>query len=243
MDMNETQRFKRFPAIRCWIKHLLEGSYSSEEKFLYTIFGKVKRIRIIATIVDKREIVSAPVSNENSSLETDDDSNLRIEFDLDDSTGVIRAIIWQANPDQYMDFKRGDIVDIVGLFRKSGDYISISPEIIKKVKDPNLILLRNAEIIRMIKSGDIQEIPEISKESKDIDEFDVYSLFEGEGVDIKENIYSLIEHSTSDGNGISFKKILESVNISDEDLKKHIRDLVMESRIYESDEGIYQSYT
>ncbi|GAH77445.1 unnamed protein product, partial [marine sediment metagenome] len=30
---------------------------------------------------------------------------------------------------------------------------------IKKVKDPNYILLRDAEIIKKIKSGDIHEIP------------------------------------------------------------------------------------
>ncbi|TFF99548.1 MAG: hypothetical protein EU540_06600 [Promethearchaeota archaeon] len=248
--MNEMQYPKRSPAIHCWIKNILDGKYSMEDKSLYTIFGKVKRVRIVATIIDKREILNTQSTESDFVLEDDNGSNLRIEFDLDDGTGLIRAILWKANPDKYKDFIKGEIVDIVGLIRSWNENIQISPEIIKKIKEPNFILLRDAEIIKKIKAGEIQEIPDIPDETLEIDEIsteiDVNSLFDDEDSleidNIKEEIYSVIEKHSIEGNGISFKKIKEVIQISEEKLKKYIRDLEMESRIYPSEKNVYQTY-
>ncbi|MFX1393326.1 MAG: OB-fold nucleic acid binding domain-containing protein [Promethearchaeota archaeon] len=248
--MSEIQSFKRMPAIRCWIKNILDGRYSIENKSLYTIFGDVKRVRIVATIIEKREIISAQSNDEDFHLEEGDHPNLRIEFDLDDGTGLIRAILWRANPDQFIDFIKGDIVDVIGLIRKWKEYISISPEIIKKIEDPNFILLRDAEIINKIKSGEIQEIPEDLENQFEIDEIssemDIENFFEANNSlkidDLKEDIYSIIEKHSIEGAGISFKKIREILKISEDKLRKYIRDLEMESRIYPSEKDIYQTY-
>ncbi|MHA1291620.1 MAG: hypothetical protein ACTSQJ_03005 [Promethearchaeota archaeon] len=247
--MNEIQNFKRFPAIRCWIKHLLNGTFSNKSKSLYTIFGAVKRVRIVSTIVDKREIIINSIENEDILL-NEENNNIRLEFDLDDGTGLIRAILWRVDPEKYSEFNKGDIVDVVGLIRQWKDYTSISPEIIKKIYDPNFILLRNAEIIKKIKSGDIQEIPDQSEEFLNINgtsgDINIEDLFEeeenGEENRIKEKIYSLIEQHTSEGNGISFEEIIKAINISTETLKNYIKDLEMESRIYPSEKDVYQSY-
>lgn len=248
--MNEIQSFKRFPAIRCWIKNIMEGKYSIEKKSLYTIFGDVKRVRIVATVIDKREIISPQSTDDDFLLEEGDRSNLRIEFDLDDGTGLIRAILWRANPDHFKNYIKGDIIDVIGLIRKWREDIQISPEIIKKIKDPNFILLRDAEIIRKISSGEIQEIPEDLDKEFDIDkissEIDINDLFEGENSlkidDLKGKIYSIVEKHSIEGNGISFKEIKEIVQISEDKLRKYIRDLEMESRIYPSEKDIYQTY-
>ena len=248
--MNEMQSFKRFPAIRCWIKNILDGRYSTEDKALYTIFGKVKRVRTIATIINKREIINVQSNDSDFLLEDANSSNLRIEFNLDDGTGLIRAVLWQANPDQFKDFIKGDIVDVVGLIRRWREYISISPEIIKKIKDPNFVLLRDAEIIKKIKAGEIQEIPEFPENDFEIDEIstdiDVDTLFNEDSSleidDLKEKIYFIIEKHSIEGNGISFKKIKEMVQISEDKLRKYIRDLEMESRIYPSEKNVYQTY-
>ena len=248
--MTEIQSFKRFPAIRCWIKNIMEGKYSIEKKSLYTIFGDVKRVRIVATVIDKREIISPQSTDDDFLLEEGERSNLRIEFDLDDGTGLIRAILWRANPDQFKNYIKGDIIDVIGLIRKWREDIQISPEIIKKIKDPNFILLRDAEIIRKISSGEIQEIPEDSDKECDIDnissEINIDELFEGENSlkidDLKGEIYSIVEKHSIEGNGISFKEIKEIVQISEDNLRKYIRDLEMESRIYPSEKDIYQTY-
>ena len=172
--------FKRAPAIHCWIKHVLEGQYNQNEKFFYTIFGHVRRIRIIATIIDKREkLIEA--TEQDMGLEDELESNLRIDFDLDDGTGRIRAIIRNIDPEKYKKFKKGNIVDVMGRVSKYNDFVSLWLESMRKVEEPNLVLLRNAEIIERIKSGEVHEIPEIADEIEEFsDEIDVTTLFETE---------------------------------------------------------------
>jgi len=246
-NMSDGKSYKRSPAIRCWIHHILEGKYSEEIRSLYTIFGEIKRIRIVATIIRKREIMMNQVAGEDGFIDDEDNSNMRVEFDLDDSTGIIRAIIWRVNPETYMEYKEGDIVDIVGLIRYWNGYTSITPELMNKIKDPNFILLRNAEIIKKIKKGDLKEIPENILQDDLIDEIpdeiDLNDLYEdGEEPkqkNIKDQIFSLIDQHQQ---GISFKDLKQKLKLSDEILNDYIRDLEMESKIYQSEENIFQTF-
>jgi DNA replicative helicase MCM subunit Mcm2 (Cdc46/Mcm family) len=167
-------------------------------------------------------------------------------FDLDDSTGLINAIIWQINPEKYKEYNKGDIVDIVGTVRESRETMSISIEIMRKVKEPNYVLLKNAEIIKKIRFGKIELIPDTKEEDFGRDEIPFNEHFKGGGLkkvdDIKEKIYSIIEAHSSEDNGISLEKLKEKVQITEEDLKNIIEDLKMESRIYSSEKDFYQSY-
>ncbi len=243
----ESQSYKRWPAIRCWVKHIIEGKYSEENKTLYTIFGETKRVRLAATIIKKNEKITAQVSSEDDFSHEEGDQNIRMEFELDDGSGVIRAVIWNADPEEYQEFKEGHIVDIVGLIQYWSGFNYIRPEIIKKINDPNFVLLRDAEIIKKIKSGNTVEIPDISQLYDDMDEIpddiDVDELFGEEssfnGNDTKNLVFSLIEEHEK---GISFKDLNAKLKISVSELKNLLRDLEMESRIYQSDEGIYQSF-
>jgi len=218
--------FKRNPAIQCWIKHVLEGQYNEEEKFFYTIFGDVKRIRFIATIIDKREKLVD--SNEvDMGIEEDSNSNVRLDFDLDDSTGVIRAIIRNVNPENYISFDKGDIVDVIGRISKYGDFVSLWIEIINKVEEPKINKGKNIE--------------EFS------DEIDVATLFENEGDvierdDKKEKIYLIIEEYSARGGGINFEKLKQEVKLSDSELRTYLNDLILESRIYESDNDNFETF-
>ena len=89
------------------LNQIIDGKYNVEEKALYTIFGDVKRIRFVATIVDKREILTTPIDSNEDFLEGDDSSNIRIEFDFDDGTGKLRAILWGVNPEKIRREGRG----------------------------------------------------------------------------------------------------------------------------------------
>ena len=239
---------KRSPAVHCWIKHLVEGTFSDEDKFLYTIFGRIKRARILGTIVDKRELIASQPTESESAFDSDIDSELRIEFDLDDSTGLIRATLWQADPEKYENFHTGDIVDVVGIVRKWKDFINISPEIIKKVEDPNYILLRNAEIIKQIQSGDTMEIPEqVGSNSKNGDfpnEIDVNALFEDKD-DLRDQIYTIIKASSNRGTGVKIDDLMKKIESSEGEIVKNIKLLEKESKIYVSEEkngNFYHSY-
>ncbi|TFG19897.1 MAG: hypothetical protein EU533_06420 [Promethearchaeota archaeon] len=252
--MMDSQKFKRFPAVQCWIKHILEAAYLGDQNAFFSIFGKIKRVRLIATILDKRELIHEPRQDgdldSSDNINTGDGSSNRMEFDLDDTTGQIRAVIFGIDPDDYSQYEIGDIVDIVGLLRRWKSYTSITPEILKKVEDPNLILLRNAEIIKRLKFGELHEIPEIQKDLDNIDEIseeiNYDSLFENDDEAqqdiVKKRIHFLIRDYSKEGIGISLQELKTKTQLTIEDLKKYLNDLIMESKIYQSDENIYESF-
>ncbi|MFX0019190.1 MAG: hypothetical protein ACFFAK_02010 [Promethearchaeota archaeon] len=238
--MSEFQR-RRLPAIRCWIKHLLEGQFIDEKNMLNTIFGSVKRVRIIGTIIEKKLKVINQMSNDSTSQYNDEISNARIELELDDGTGLIRANIWRANPKSHNELNKGDLVDIIGLINYKYDNLSISTELIKKIENPNKLLLRNAEIIKKIKFGKEDVVQETVHKTSNID----LLLFEqsSESVDkFKEKIFSIIENFSQSGKGISFTDLLKKIDISEDKLRRYIRDLEMESKIYQAEENFYQTY-
>ncbi|MBA7514973.1 hypothetical protein ES705_07010 [subsurface metagenome] len=242
--MSGTQSYAFFPAIRCWVKHLLEGKYNAEKKSLFTIFGALRRIRLVATITNREDFVSNTSTGE---------LNTNLRFELDDGTGLISAVKWDVDLDKYNDFNQGDIVDIIGLVGFYVDTVQIRDiKLIKKVKDPNYILLRDAEIIKKIKSGDIHEIPIDSETDEEFsfdnmsDEIRIDKIFGEEQpseVDkLKEKIFSIIFEYSQDGNGISLKELQLKLQIPENKLRTYINDLAMESRIYPTEEDIYQSY-
>jgi len=177
--MSERTSYKRNPAVNCWIKHILDSEFDENDNSFHTIFGKVKRIRIIGTILEKNEQLTE-IDEYNIGLEDDAEEKVQLIFRLDDSTSLIRAVIDSVNPEKYRDYNVGHSVDVVGRPRKKEGILSLWIEIIRKVEDPNYILLRDAEIIRRIKSGDIQKITVISdNKTNDLSkEIDVNNLFE-----------------------------------------------------------------
>ncbi|MHA2283319.1 MAG: hypothetical protein ACXAC5_20965 [Promethearchaeota archaeon] len=177
--MSETTSYKRFPAIHCWIKHITESEYDEQKNIFHTIFGKVKRIRIIGTVIEKNEELTE-IDDYYLGVDGDAKENIQLIFKLDDGTSIIRAIIENVNPENYRKYSVGHIVDVVGRPRKKDEILSLWIEIIREVEEPNYILLRDAEIIKRIKSGDIHKIDVVDNDdtedlSKDID---VNNLFE-----------------------------------------------------------------
>ena len=55
-------------------------------------------------------------------------------------------------------------------------------------------------------------------------------------------MFSIIEEFSQKANGISFGELRSKVSLTDEKLKTLLGDLVMESRIYQSEEDLYQSF-
>ncbi|MFW9785378.1 MAG: hypothetical protein ACFFFB_24065, partial [Candidatus Heimdallarchaeota archaeon] len=134
---------------------------------------------------------------------------------------------------------------------KRDESITLWIEIIKNVEEPNQILLRNAEIINRIKSGDIQRISDVSEVSHRVGEMskeiEVNKLFEDdlesiEVNEIKEKVFSTIQSYTNKGRGIDFAHLIKEINIPDIELRTYLNDLLLESRIYESDDDNYESF-
>jgi hypothetical protein len=252
--MSVARSYEYTPPIRCWIKHLLEGRYITPENSLYTIFGTLKRVRIVATITNREEFMSKRTSDINSPTE-EVSTNLR--FELDDGTGIISAVKWDVDVENYGDRTKGVLVDVLGRVGFFSERVQINNiAFIKKINDPNYVLLREADVIKKIKSGDLHEIPEdtVSGSESEEDTFfddipsdiDVEKLFgETKSPKIdknKEEIFTIIYEYSQDGNGISLEELQKKTNVSENKLRTYINDLVMESRIYPTEENIYQSY-
>ncbi|MHA1914411.1 MAG: hypothetical protein ACW97V_08605, partial [Promethearchaeota archaeon] len=180
-----------------------------------------------------------------------EDGNVRVSFDLDDSTGLIRGVVESSDPENFKEFDKGDVVDVVGMVSKKDEYKTLWIEIIKKIKEPNFILLRNAEIINRIKKGDIQKIPVISdtnnKAKNPPREIEVRELFEDDfnapkEDNKKERVFKVIKTHTDKGTGINFGRLSKEVKVRDTELRTYINDLLLESRIYKSDEDNFESF-
>jgi hypothetical protein len=221
--MSNSQGFKRYPAIRCWISHILEGTYIPEEKILDTVFGKIKRVRILATLLNKQEHIFSDSFDENQ-------KSIGLKFTIDDGTGIIDAFVKNIDINRFSNVSKGDIIDVIGIITPSENSYSISPtEIIKKVEMPDYRLLRDAEVIEKIKLGKFPQIFDKKKPNSKID--------------LKEQVYEMIEKYSEDANdGISFNELGIKLGIKDNELRNIIRDLEVESRIYPSEEDIYQCF-
>jgi len=252
--MSTAGSYEFTPPIRCWIKHLLEGKYNVTEKSLYTIFGTLKRVRIVATITNREEFMSKRSTDIDSPTE---EINTNLRFELDDGTGIISAVKWNVDVENYGDIDKGVLVDVLGWVGFYGDKVQInSITFIKKIKNPNYALLREADVIKKIKSGDLHKIPEDTVSGLELEEdtffddipseIDVEKLFsetKTPKVDKnKEEIFTIIYEYSQDGNGISLEELQQRTNIPENKLRTYINDLVMESRIYPTEENIYQSY-
>jgi hypothetical protein len=252
--MSVARSYEYTPPIRCWIKHLLEGRYNVAENSLHSIFGALKRVRMVATITNREEFMSKRNSDINS-LNEEVSTNLR--FELDDGTGIISAVKWDVNVENYGSLNIGASVDVLGRVGFYSEKVQINNiTFIKLIENPNYVLLREAEVIKKIKAGNLHEIPGETDTSSELEEdsfFDdissdikvenLFSETESPRVDkAKEEVFSIIFEYSQDGNGISLEELQQRTNLSENKLRTFINDLVMESRIYPTEENIYQSY-
>lgn len=265
IKLSISQNYQFFPAIACWIKHLQLGRFNTQDKSLFTIFGSIKRVKIVATLIEKEEFISKKVSDDNNITE---DTSTNYRFILDDGTGIISAIKWinrdvSAERGQFVDLyknlKKGDIINLIGKINSWNNRIQISIENANKLDNPNYILLNDAKIIKKVKIGPLYEIPtdlKLDDESLNAeeeflfnavsDDIDIDELFTNtkspEINKLKEKVYVIIEDFSQNGNGITLNELKSKLNLTEEKLRTLIQDLVMESRIYEPEENLYQSF-
>ncbi|GAG64172.1 unnamed protein product [marine sediment metagenome] len=164
---------------------------------------------------------------------------------------------WDVDVENYGNLNKGVLVDVLGRIGFFGEKIQINNiTFIKKIEDPNYVLLREADVIKKIKSGDLHEIPEDTVTSSELEEdsffddipsnIDIEKMFSETKLatvdKLKEEIFDIIYEYSQDGNGISLEELQQRTNVSENKLRTYINDLVMESRIYPTEENIYQSY-
>lgn len=237
--MSENKQWSRSPTIRFWIKNINEGIYDNGENIFNTIFGKVKRVSIIATIIGKREITP---TNPSNSFTIDGISS---NFELDDGTGLINAVKWNMSSEEYENFKIGDLTYVIGRLKSRFGVTSLLIEIIKKIEDPNDFLLHDVFIIKKIKSGNVESLPLIEQKFDEI-EFETErigdKLINDNKDGLKSKILNLIQKNSRNSKGTHLNELKKNLEINETELKRVIRDLEYEGKIFLSDENTYLSW-
>jgi RPA family protein len=201
---------ERMTAKKVRISELTNGKWVKKEgmepSFVETSHGdRISRARIMATIVAK-----FVAEDENFASVT-----------LDDSTDTIRAKTFKtAKPID--SFEVGDMVDLIGKVREYNDEIYIIPEVVTKVTDPNMELLRVLEIKKRLKELEETGAKEPAKNKEDKKTEDKEAL--------RKEILNVIEKAKD---GTSYKEIFEQIKKPEELVEGVINELLAEGICYE----------
>lgn len=199
---------ERMPAKKIHISELLTGKWTKMEgmqpSYVETNRGeRVSRARILGTVVQK-------FISEDGKFGS---------ITLDDMSETIRAKAFKSmKPIEAINI--GDIVDLIGKVREFDDEIYVIPETVRKITNPNLELLRRAELLLRKSASPTPTKPEekISEEKEDI----------------KAAVLKAIE---SKKDGAVFEDIVKAVNASEDKIEETIDELLSEGICYEPSPG------
>lgn len=239
---------KRLTAIKTDIKSVVDGKYVKAEGFesnyVVTPSGlKVSRARILATVMNK--------------FITEDGKYGFLV--LDDETETIRAKVFK-NTKILENVGIGDLVDVIGKIREYNDELYIAPEIIRKIKDPNFLILRKAELLEQKNRLDEikRKIKEFQKKTSDLEE--IKKLCQAEGIP-EEIVESVVESEETevgeekedrksmkdaildiisrldDGTGAEYSAVIEESKLEEEKVEEIVNELLSEGTCYEPRPG------
>jgi len=125
---------KRLTAFKTSIDAIGKGKFIAQEGFnpsyvLSPSGQRLSRVRILATAVDK-------FVSENGKFAS---------LTLDDGSDTIRAKVFNALS-MLEPVSKGDIVDVIARIKEYQEEIYLLPEVVMKIDDPNIELLRRLEL-------------------------------------------------------------------------------------------------
>lgn len=239
---------KRLTAIKTDVKSVIDGRYVKGEGFetnyVLTPSGlKVSRARIMGTIMSKFV----------------NDDNTYGFLVIDDQTETIRAKIFK-NLSLIENVDQGDLVDAIGKIREYEGEIYIMPEVIRKIENPNFIILRKAELLEQKKRMEKvkEKLQGFRKQTSDLDE--IKKLAQAEGIkpevaeaaaqsmtepdethekdkkSLKETVMEAID-KIDDGTGAEYAAIITESKLEESEVEEVINELLGEGTCYEPRPG------
>ncbi len=233
---------KRLTAIKTNIDSIGKGKFIAQEgfnpSFILSPEGqRMSRVRVLATTVDK-------FVSENGKFAS---------LTLDDGTDTIRAKVFNALS-LLETIERGDIVDLIGRIKEYQEEVYLLPEIISKIDDPNLEMLRRLEIGAQQKDAarkkdlvlqykdqvaDASELIRLMKERFGIDQEEVEAYLQEDPPKSKEakgEVLKLIETLDS-GEGCNYQELMQAAGIPEETLDIIVNELLEEGSCFEPRPG------
>jgi len=223
---------KRSTAYRIRLKNIVNSPYEKREGFNPSVIKfnnlEISRVNVIASIVGK--------------YLTDDQNYCAIT--LDDGSETIRVKNFGAEVGVIKELNVGDIVRIIGKVKEYNEEKYIAGEI-SKVLNPNWLIVNEIElsdqkqtetdtsttdsINKVIEtktnSSENEEIISISSESSDSES------------SIKQKILQYLKNNDN-GTGVIMDQIMTSLDVSSEEVKDSLYELLKVGEIYEPKKGI-----
>ena len=223
---------KRSTAYRIRLKNIVNSPYEKREGFNPSVIKfnnlEISRVNVIASIVGK--------------YLTDDQNYCAIT--LDDGSETIRVKNFGAEVGVIKELNVGDIVRIIGKVKEYNEEKYIAGEI-SKVLNPNWLIVNEIELSNQkqtetdtsttdsinkvietkTNSSENEEIISISSESSDSES------------SIKQKILQYLKNNDN-GTGVIMDQIMNSLDISSEEVKNSLYELLKVGEIYEPKKGI-----
>ena len=183
---------------------------------------------------------------------------------IDDNTSSIRIKAWQQDASMVSALQPGYLVLVIARIREYNDERYLLPELVKKIENPNWLLARRLELVKMYDNLDAMKQDGLFKEEKLLEKVSAKSSLEKtsekekklEQKETKEEkieeksltkLSSSLRHkvinaidSSESMDGISISETVKSSGISLKEADAVISELVKEGEIYEHKPGRYK---
>ncbi|MBI4017606.1 MAG: hypothetical protein HY366_01525 [Candidatus Aenigmarchaeota archaeon] len=235
----------RLTAVKAQLKQIMTGAYHAAEGFepgyVITRDGlRVSRARVLGTVM-------------NRFVSEDGQYGFLV---LDDESETIRVKFFK-NTKAMEGVEIGDLVDVIGKLRQYEGELYVQPEIVRKVENPNFLVLRLAELAhqkRRIESVR-ERVKELMKQTSDLEE--VKKLAAAAGVSpemavtlaqsmdeqppedkraVKERVLAAIER-LDDGTGAEYGAVVKEAGVSEAQAEPVINELLEVGTCYEPRPG------
>jgi len=210
---------KRIVSKKVWIKDLVRGKYVKGEGWdpNYVEIGgeKISRVHLIATVVSK-------FISEDGNYGT---------LTLDDGTETIRVKAFGPDVVKLKNPKIGDIVRFIGRVKEYEEEIYLSPEIIRRIEDPNWIIVHKLELG---KPATGEPAPEEVKPT--IPEEVAEEVIREEDLSVQDKILNLIRDLDL-GEGAEIDEVIAKSELDVAEAKSVIVGLLKSGDIYEPKKG------
>jgi RPA family protein len=215
---------KRMTAKKVRIFDIMNGTWVKKEGMEPSYGDQLSRVRIIGTVVSKF------IAEDNNFA----------SITVDDGTDTLRAKTFKtAKPIDVIEL--GNLVEIIAKVREYNEEVYVIPEIVMKIEDPNLEILRKIEIYSDLKKRGVSmetkiEItkPAPMQPASPPPQQTNEEPKKEEGDDLRRQVMEKIEGSTD---GISYTDITSSMSANEEDIESVINDLLSEGICYEPTPG------
>ena len=223
---------KRSTAHRIRLKNIVNSPYEKREGFNPSVIKfnnlEISRVNVIASIVGK--------------YLTDDQNYCAIT--LDDGSETIRVKNFGAEVGVIKELNAGDIVRIIGKVKEYNEEKYIAGEI-SKVLNPNWLIVNEIELSNQKQTetdtsttDSTNKVIETKPNSSENEEIISISSDSGDSESsIKQKILQYLKNNDN-GTGVIMDQIMNSLDISSEEVKNSLYELLKVGEIYEPKKGI-----